>query len=123
MLKEVAHIHGTGDHSVHVVLAPQDCTFYPFFLFPQIFFLFLSLSFFLLVDYLITFPGKKVIESGWGQRHPLDGVRVAKLVLGFTLPKEYILVYAPRTEEEIGLVMEVVKASVGFMTGSREVVG
>lgn len=25
MLGEVSHIHGTGDHSVHVVLAPQDC--------------------------------------------------------------------------------------------------
>lgn len=25
MLGEVSHIHGTGDHSVHVVLAPSDC--------------------------------------------------------------------------------------------------
>ncbi|KAH8807410.1 hypothetical protein F5884DRAFT_844405 [Xylogone sp. PMI_703] len=89
MLREISHIHATGDHSVHVVLAPQDC--------------------------------KKVIRSGWGQRHPLDGVRAVKYIFGWTIPKEYILLYAPRNDEEIQTIMEVVKASIGFMTGSREV--
>ncbi|KAL1979823.1 hypothetical protein VTN96DRAFT_5083 [Rasamsonia emersonii] len=91
MLREISHVHSTGDHSVHVVLAPQDC--------------------------------KKIIQSGWGQRHPLDGVKwPTKLIFGWSLPKEYILVYAPRTEEEVCLVMEIVRASVGFMSGSRDVV-
>lgn len=67
--------------------------------------------------------GKKIIQSGWGQRHPLDGVKwPTKLIFGWSLPKEYILVYAPRTEEEVCLVMEIVRASVGFMSGSRDVV-
>ncbi|KDQ58436.1 hypothetical protein JAAARDRAFT_154908, partial [Jaapia argillacea MUCL 33604] len=89
MLGEISHIHGTGDYSVHVVLAPQDC--------------------------------KKVIASGWGQRHPLDGVRASKLVLGWWVPKEYVLVYAPRNEEEVQIVVQIVKAAVGYMTGRYDV--
>jgi hypothetical protein len=34
---------------------------------------------------------------------------------------EYILIYAPRTEEEIGVVMGIVKASVQYVTGERDV--
>ncbi|KAJ4252864.1 hypothetical protein NW762_010770 [Fusarium torreyae] len=90
MLGEVSHIHATGDHSIHVVLSPQDC--------------------------------KKVIESGWGQRHPLDGVQAAKYIFGWTIPDEYILLYAPRSEHEIDVAMEIVAACIGFMTGSRNVV-
>lgn len=26
-LREIAHIHGTGDHSVHVTVSPQDCEY------------------------------------------------------------------------------------------------
>ncbi|GAD91685.1 conserved hypothetical protein [Paecilomyces variotii No. 5] len=89
MLREVSHIHATGDYSVHVVLAPQDC--------------------------------KKVIESGWGQRHPLDGVKFAKYVFGWTIPKEYVLLYAPRTEEEVRILMQVVRASVGYMADTKDV--
>ncbi|KAJ9395611.1 hypothetical protein DTO282F9_7466 [Paecilomyces variotii] len=88
MLREVSHIHATGDYSVHVVLAPQDC--------------------------------KRVIESGWGQRHPLDGVKLAKYVVGWTVPKEYVLLYAPRTEEETRVIMQVVRASVGYMADTFE---
>jgi hypothetical protein len=27
MKREIAHIHSSNDHSVHVVLAPADCMF------------------------------------------------------------------------------------------------
>lgn len=27
MLREISHFHGTGDHSVHVTLPPQDCKY------------------------------------------------------------------------------------------------
>lgn len=37
------------------------------------------------------------------------------------LPAEYVLIYAPRTEEEIAIVMEIVAASVKFMSGREDV--
>ncbi|MCJ1265400.1 hypothetical protein MMC22_005277 [Lobaria immixta] len=88
-LREISHIHSTGDHSIHVTLAPQDC--------------------------------KKVLESGWGLRHPLDGAKSLKYLMGGTISYQYVLVYAPRNPEEIETAIEVVKASIGYMTGSRDV--
>lgn len=38
-----------------------------------------------------------VIEKGWGERHPLSGVVSV-------LPKEYLILYAPRDEEELQVV-------------------
>jgi hypothetical protein len=55
---------------------------------------------------------------GWGQRHPLDGVELTRRIFGWTLPKEYLLLYTPRTEEELQTVMEIVKASAGYMTNT-----
>jgi hypothetical protein len=63
--------------------------------------------------------GKKVINMGWGQRHPLDGVEFTRRIFGWTLPKEYIMVYCPRTDEELQIVMEIVKASAGYMTNTH----
>lgn len=57
---------------------------------------------------------KLVIEHGWGERHPMSGTRV--------LPVEDLLIYAPRDQEELAVVKRIIKASVGFMTNSREVV-
>jgi hypothetical protein len=68
--------------------------------------------------------GKRVIESGWGQRFPLAGTSLFRnLTFGRlpTIPLEYILVYAPRTEEEIRTVMTIVKASVQYVTGEKDV--
>lgn len=36
------------------------------------------------------------------------------------LPAEYILIYAPRTKEEIQIVMQIISASVMFMTGRED---
>ncbi|KAA8650646.1 hypothetical protein EYZ11_002809 [Aspergillus tanneri] len=85
--REIAHIHRLKDGSVHVVLAPADC--------------------------------KKIFDAGWGQRHSLSGAKVPRGFSGKTLelPSEYVLIYAPRNENEVAFVMEVIKASVKYMTG------
>lgn len=90
-VREISHIHGTSDHSVHVTLAPQDC--------------------------------KKVLLAGWGQRHPLDGSRIMKRFggPGKYLPREYMLIYAPRNDAELQTVMRIVRASVGYMANTRDV--
>ncbi|KAL2809141.1 hypothetical protein BJX63DRAFT_424064 [Aspergillus granulosus] len=82
MKRKICHAHGTSDHSIHVTLSLIDC--------------------------------KRAIESGWGQRFSLAGTKLFKdLTLGHlpAIPLEYILVYAPRNEEEIQVVMQIVKAS------------
>lgn len=71
---------------------------------------------------LIETLGKKVIESGWGQRHPLDGVKILKYLIGGMVSQQYLLIYAPRNAEEIETVIEVVKASIGYLAESRAVV-
>ena len=66
-------------------------------------------------------PGKKVIESGWGERHPLGSLPLLKNIFGWTLPSEYILLYAPRNNEEIQMAVDVMEAAIRFMT--RDVTG
>ncbi|KAL4883575.1 hypothetical protein BJY04DRAFT_216398 [Aspergillus karnatakaensis] len=90
--REVCHVHGTSDHSVHVTLAPADC--------------------------------KRVIEAGWGQRFPLAGSSLFKtLTFGRlpAIPMEYVFVYAPRNEEEVDVVMRIIKAGVQYVSGSGDV--
>ncbi|KAB8235332.1 uncharacterized protein BDW43DRAFT_269826 [Aspergillus alliaceus] len=92
MKGEIAHIHRLKDFSLHLTLAPADC--------------------------------KKVIEAGWGQRHKLSGVQAPRALFGgriISLPPEYVFIYAPRTEQEVAFVMEILVASVKYMTGSVEV--
>ncbi|OQE38367.1 hypothetical protein PENCOP_c008G02610 [Penicillium coprophilum] len=92
MKREIAHIHSGNDHSVHLILAPADCI--------------------------------KVIEAGWGQRHAFSGTSAMTfLSLGTRpdIPAEYVLIYAPRTEAEIETVMQIVSASVQFMTEREDV--
>lgn len=49
---------------------------------------------------------RTVIEAGWGQRFPLTFV-----------DKGWIMVYAPRDDEEMEVVERIVKAGVGFIAG------
>lgn len=63
---------------------------------------------------------KAVIEAGWAQRHAFSGVKVLKKVAGFTLPINYVLIYAPRNDAEIDVAMAIVKSSIGFMTDSDQ---
>lgn len=49
-----------------------------------------------------------VLERGWGQRHPLSGVRGM-------LPWTYVLVYAPRDKHELEVWKRLVQASCSFL--------
>ena len=43
-----------------------------------------------------------VIRKGWGERHPLAG--------RWSVPRGFVMVYAPRTDKELSTVMDVIKA-------------
>lgn len=56
---------------------------------------------------------KIMLEAGWGERHPLArGGWLERFV-----PGGFVMVYAPRTEEEIDVVMELVRAAAWFVGG------
>jgi hypothetical protein len=63
---------------------------------------------------------KAVMDAGWGQRHALDGVELMEKAIGAWLPVTYLLIYAPRDEAEIEVAMDIVKAGIGFMAGTRD---
>lgn len=48
---------------------------------------------------------KKVIEKGWGERHPLTGVYPG-------IPETYLMIYAPRDSEEVATVQQLVRAAI-----------
>lgn len=54
-----------------------------------------------------------MIDQGRGERHPMSGSRL--------LVKEYVTIYAPRDDEELRIVEAIMKASIGYMTGTRDV--
>ena len=51
-----------------------------------------------------------VLERGWGQRH---GLSERMLYSGF------VMVYAPRNDEDATVVESILRASAEFMTGER----
>jgi hypothetical protein len=54
-----------------------------------------------------------ILENGWGERHPLArGGWCRRFV-----PKEFVLVYAPRDEKEVQVVMRIVAASIWWVSG------
>ena len=56
---------------------------------------------------------KIMMESGWGERHPLArGGWCRRFV-----PREFVLIYAPRNAAEIDIVMGIVAASVWWVAG------
>ena len=55
-----------------------------------------------------------VIGQGWGERHPLAG----RLILGKRLlPSGFVMVYAPRRETDVKVLMEIVKAASWWVGG------
>ena len=56
---------------------------------------------------------KEVILKQWGERMTLAGTLV---------PNEYLLIYTPRTKEEVEVVKGIVNAAIAFMTGARETI-
>ncbi|OAK98152.1 hypothetical protein IQ06DRAFT_295514 [Phaeosphaeriaceae sp. SRC1lsM3a] len=61
-----------------------------------------------------------VLEKKWGQRHALSGAESLKRIAGFSIPINYVLVYAPRDDAELEVAMTIIKASIQYMTGSKE---
>lgn len=58
---------------------------------------------------------KVMLENGWGERHPLArGGWLERFV-----PGGFVMVYAPRTEEEVDVVMEIVKAAIWWVGGAE----
>lgn len=55
-----------------------------------------------------------VISSGWGERHPLAGRQIFGKRL---LPSGFVMVYAPRTEEQVAVLMEIVRAGAWWVGG------
>jgi hypothetical protein len=53
---------------------------------------------------------KLVIEQGWGERHPLAG-------RGPWVPRGFVMVYAPRDEDEVSIVMDIVRAGAWWVGG------
>lgn len=58
----------------------------------------------------------KVIEAGWGELHGLAGF------MG-RLPVSYTFVYAPRSEQEVEVVSQLLHAAVAHMTAQRKTEG
>ncbi|KAK0430716.1 hypothetical protein EV421DRAFT_245678 [Armillaria borealis] len=50
-----------------------------------------------------------------GERHPFSGARRV-----ISLPKEYLMIYGPRDDEELAIIERIIKAGVGYMTNCRE---
>lgn len=63
---------------------------------------------------------EKIMEAGWGQRHGFAGAPGMEKVVGFSLPVNYILIYAPRDAAELDIAIAIVQAAIKFMTGTRE---
>jgi hypothetical protein len=56
---------------------------------------------------------KVVLEKGWGERHPLaKGGWMKKYV-----PREFIMVYAPRDHEELDVVCRIIEAAGFWVSG------
>lgn len=54
-----------------------------------------------------------VLSQAWGERHPLSsGGWLTRFV-----PLGFVMVYAPRNQEEVEVVMEIVKAAVWWVGG------
>lgn len=87
---EVCHAH-PSDGSLHLTLHPADV--------------------------------RVVLEKGWGQRHPMareeEGCWWWALVKRWysAVPSGFVMIYAPRDEEEVAAVLEIVRAAVGWVSG------
>ncbi|MCJ1443407.1 MAG: hypothetical protein MMC23_003905 [Stictis urceolatum] len=53
---------------------------------------------------------KLVIENGWGERHPLAG-------RGTWVPKGFMMIYAPRNQQELDAVVDIMRAGCWWVSG------
>lgn len=54
-----------------------------------------------------------VIDHGWGERHPLAGRQIFGKRF---VPSGFVMVYAPQDENQIGILLEIVRAG-GWWVG------
>ena len=58
---------------------------------------------------------KVVLEKGWGQRHPL----ARGGWLGRYVPREFIMIYAPRDSTELDVVCRIIEAAAFWVSGGQ----
>jgi hypothetical protein len=58
---------------------------------------------------------REVLEKGWGQRHPL----ARKGWLRMPVPRQFVMVYAPRTMDEVKVVCKIIEAA-GWWVMAKE---
>ncbi|CAJ2501759.1 Uu.00g046120.m01.CDS01 [Anthostomella pinea] len=89
---EICHVHGS-DHSMQVIADSN------------------------LLDDLSLHPDdvKEVLEKGWGQRHPLTSQGLLKM----PVPKQFTMVYAPRTMDELRVVCQIIEAAGYWVIGKE----
>ncbi|KAI1404717.1 hypothetical protein F4819DRAFT_97285 [Hypoxylon fuscum] len=58
---------------------------------------------------------KEVIEKGWGERHPLT----SQCLLKMPVPKQFTMVYAPRSVDELKVVCQIIEAA-GWWVSAKE---
>ncbi|KAH8675845.1 hypothetical protein BX600DRAFT_453693 [Xylariales sp. PMI_506] len=58
---------------------------------------------------------KEVLSKGWGQRHPL----ACKGWLNMPVPQQFVMIYAPRTMEEVKVVCSIIQAA-GWWVMAKE---
>ena len=56
---------------------------------------------------------KVVLENGWGERHPLARGGWMKAYV----PREFVMVYAPRDETELDVVCRIIEAAGFWVSG------
>ncbi|SPN97048.1 uncharacterized protein DNG_00564 [Cephalotrichum gorgonifer] len=55
---------------------------------------------------------REVLEKGWGQRHPLAR-------RGFHLQETFVMIYAPRDEDELRTVYQIIEAAIWYITAEE----
>lgn len=56
---------------------------------------------------------KLILERGWGERHPLaKGGWLTRFV-----PPTFLMVYAPRNEVELGVVVDIIRSAAWWVSG------
>ncbi|KAL5333444.1 hypothetical protein BJX70DRAFT_403553 [Aspergillus crustosus] len=60
---------------------------------------------------------KLVLERGWGQRHPL--ARDSWWWVTRIVPTGFVMIYAPRNEDEVKVVGEIIRAAGGWVSGKE----
>jgi len=60
---------------------------------------------------------REVIEKGWGQRHPLTS---RSFLFKMPVPRQFTMVYAPRTRDELKVVCEIIEAA-GWWVVAKEI--